>query len=217
MPPQELSRAEPFVIEKTHLQQASDTVMRASSWLITTTEEMVLLGREAGKSVFAHAENKITEMPPFMVLPIDLRNVRFFDVSFADELIVRLCQRISSGEIKDRYFMLTQVHAELQENLHVYLQNREQACVCEGTDSKISIRGAISQELRETYELALLAKSITARELIVALDAKKLSPTLSINASSNRLARLNKMGLLAFQKSENVAEGGRQNVYLPVR
>jgi hypothetical protein len=146
------------------------------------------------------------------VLPIDLRNVRFFDVSFADELVVRLCQRISSGEIKDRYFLLTQANLELVENLQVYLADRKQACLYEELGRGPRVLGDVSQELRETYEYAVEAGSITARELIT-----NRYPDLSINASSNRLARLHRMGLLAFLQSESVEAGGRQNVYIPVR
>jgi hypothetical protein len=211
-----LTRTEPFVISRDHLPDVSDVSRRISGWLISMEDEMVLLGREVGKAIFTHVEGRMAELPPFTVLPIDLRNVRFFDVSFADELVVRLCRRISSGEIADRFFLLTRVNPELVENLQVYLEDREQACLCEAPDGSLKILGAISKELQETYKYALEAGSITARELIE-MSRPDRSSDLSINASSNRLARMNKMGLLAFLQSESVEAGGRQNVYVPVR
>jgi hypothetical protein len=212
MPTYELKRVEPFVIAKAHLPEVSGGAARSSDWLVSRSEEMVLIGREAGKAVFAHVEQRMETLPALSVLPVDFRNVRFLDVSFADELIVRLCRRIASGEFEGRFFLLTEVNPEIAENLQVYLEDRKQACLCEVTGSGAAILGDISQELRETYEYAVQSGSITARELI-----SNRCPDLSINASSNRLSRLHRMGLLAFVQSESVEAGGRQNVYIPVR
>jgi hypothetical protein len=212
MPTSELTRVEPFVIEKACLPEVSGGAARPLDWLVSRSEEMVLIGREAGKAMFAHVEQRMEHLPSFSVLPIDFRNVRFLDVSFADELIVRLCRRLASGEFEGRFFLLTGVNPELAENLQVYLEDRKQACLCEVEGIGATILGDISQELRETYAYAVLAGSITARELITSR-----CPDLSINASSNRLARLHRMGLLAFVQSQSVEAGGRQNVYIPVR
>ena len=169
MPTSELTRVQPFVIEKAHFST------RPSDWLVSKSEEMVLLGREAGKAVFGHVEQRMERLPAFSVLPIDLRNVRFLDVSFADELVVRLCRRLSAGEFEGRFFLLTRVNPELAENLQVYLEDRKQACLCEVEGSSATILGEISQELHETYAYAVVSRGGRLIQVPPGRDGLKLA------------------------------------------
>jgi hypothetical protein len=156
-------------------------------------------------------------LPPRSVLPIDLSNVAFADISYCDESFTKLARRRAAGEYPDRYFVLTGVAAEFESNLEVFFSARGVAVpIRRQADGEVEgepdVLGEVGPEMRDTYRLAARWGRITARQLIDEVGEGKLA----IAASSNRLTRLADMGALAPLGSEVMEGGGRQKVFAPV-
>ena len=66
-------------------------------------------------------------------------------------------------------------------------------------------------ELAETYRLAVRKGRITARDVLV------IAPEVGISAASNRLAKLQAMGLLMRTREAAPESGGRQFAYEAAR
>lgn len=183
---------------------------------------LVLVGRAEGKRLLPALTAAMEALPPRSVLPIDCRTVRIIDVSFGDESLVRLARRRAAREFPERYFVLENVGEELEANLTTLFEIREifVPAWLSGMPSEVRVSeatgpillGEAGPEMRETYQVALQAGKITARELIEHLPTARLS----IAAASNRLTRLAEAGALATLDSEVIEGGGRQKIFAPV-
>jgi len=182
---------------------------RASAYLLCA-EDGILEGRPQGKRLRDDIVQALDALPSDTLLPLDFGRVRFLDYSCADELVAKLVRRVSAGDLGGRYIILSNASDSVRENISAALTLRQLACVYEGLNGGPEILGRLSPELRDTYVLALQCGQITARNVV-----ERTGKTIA--ASSNRLARLKGLGLLAWIGSEAGDVGGRQNVFVPVR
>jgi len=175
--------------------------------------DKILNGRDQGKAlrekILAHLEKE----PVDIIMPISFEHVDFMDYSLTDEMLCKLIRRIISGELGERYIVVESLNESLKENINVALKERELCCVYVKSDGKVEILGKLSTPLRETYEYAVEQKKITTRDIF---DVKKFNLE-NISAASNRLTRLEKLGLLHNNKDEVVEGGGRQFVFEAIK
>jgi hypothetical protein len=170
----------------------------------------ILEGRPQGRRLREEVIQVLEVLPPDSVLPLGFGRVRFLDYSCADELIAKLVRRVSAGDLGNRYVVLVQASDSVRENVSAALTLRQLTCVYEPANGEPELLGRVSPELRETYLIALHNGQITARDIVERTSK-------SIAASSNRLARLRALGLVAWVGSEAGDVGGRQNIFVPVR
>jgi len=98
----------------------------------------------------------------------------------------------------------------VEENLAAVFEIRDLVCPKLTKGGKIELLGKIGPELMETYHLAVRRGKITTRDVMV------IAPDVGISAISNRLAKLQTMGLLVRTKEGAPEGGGRQFVYQAV-
>jgi hypothetical protein len=99
----------------------------------------------------------------------------------------------------------------VEENLAAVFAIRDLVCPKRTKGGKIELLGKIGPELTETYQFAARKGQISAR------DVMAIAPDVGISAISNRLAKLQTMGLLVRTKEAAGQSGGRQFVYQAVR
>jgi len=171
----------------------------------------LLNGREEGRELADRLLAQLTTSEPDSIIPVDFEKVRFMDFSCADELMTRVLRRIRSGELGTRFILLQDLPPSVEENLAAVFALRDLVCPKLTKAGKIELLGKIGPELAETYQLAVRKGTITAR------DVMAIAPDVGISAISNRLAKLQTMGLLVRTKEGAPASGGRQFVYRAVR
>jgi hypothetical protein len=98
----------------------------------------------------------------------------------------------------------------VEENIAAVFAIRDLVCPKRTKGGKIELLGKIGPELAETYQLAVRKGRITAREVLA------IAPGVGISAISNRLAKLQTMGLLVRTQEGARESGGRQFVYQAV-
>ncbi len=171
----------------------------------------ILSGRETGKQVREQVLEQLEKHQVDIILPLDFQGVRFVDFSFADEMLGKLVRRIMSRELGERYIVLQSLNESLKENIDVALRERELACIYVDERGQSEILGKLSEVLKETYFVVVGKGKITARDLV------RHFGNLEISAASNRLTRLEEVGLLCKTKDEIVNGGGRQYVYEAIK
>jgi len=170
----------------------------------------LLNGRREGHELADRLLAQLAASEPDSILPVDFGRVRFMDFSCADELMTRVLRRIRSGELGTRFILLQDLSPSVEENLAAVFALRDLVCAKLTKGGKIELLGKIGPELAETYQLAVRKGTITAR------DVAAIAPDVGISAISNRLAKLQTMGLLVRTKEGAPASGGRQFVYRAV-
>lgn len=173
--------------------------------------EDTLSGREEGRHVREEVLRRMEREPVDIVLPLDFIKVKFMDFSFADEMLGKLVRRIMSRELGEKYIILLSLNESLKENISVALKERELVCIYINEKEEMEILGKLSDVLKDSYFVAVSKGKITARDLVNHFG------NLEINTASNRLTRLQEVGLLCKTKGEVVNGGGRQYVYEPVK
>ncbi|MEQ1882143.1 MAG: hypothetical protein ABL878_14360 [Burkholderiales bacterium] len=149
----------------------------------------LLNGRVAGKQIFEKIIRHLDHQQSEIVLPLDFQGITFLDISCADEIICRLVARIKARELGGKFIILMNVDDTVRENVEAALKEKKLCCLIDEGD-KTRICGVISDELRETYDLAVRKSTITTSQL------QDWVSNLKLNAASNRLVRLEEMGLL---------------------
>jgi len=170
----------------------------------------ILSGRAEGKALAERVLKYLETLGPDRVLPLNFGKVRFIDFSCADEFLTRVLRRIMSGELGTRFIVLKGMSHTVEENIAAALSIRDLVCPRIDREGNIALLGKIGTELVDTYRLAARRRKITAR------DVMEIAPHVRISAISNRLAKLQKMGLLVRIRDVAVRSGGRQFVYEPV-
>jgi hypothetical protein len=170
----------------------------------------LLNGRQEGRELADRLLAQLAASEPDSMLPVDFGKVTFMDFSCADELMTRVLRRIRSGELGTRFILLQGLSPSVEENLAAVFAIRDLVCPKLTKGGKIELLGKIGQELAETYQLAVRKGTITAREVMA------IAPDVGASAISNRLAKLQTMGLLVRTKEGAPASGGRQFVYRAV-
>jgi hypothetical protein len=170
----------------------------------------LLNGRQEGRELADRLLAQLEASEPDSILPVDFGKVNFIDFSCADELMTRVLRRIKSGELGTRFILLQDIPPSVEENLAAVFAIRDLVCPRLTKGGKIELLGKIGPELAETYNLAVRKGTITAR------DVMAIAPDVGISAISNRLAKLQTMGLLVRTKEGAPASGGRQFIYQAV-
>jgi hypothetical protein len=167
-------------------------------------------GRETvGKELRQQLQNFIElQQPADTILPINFKNVKNMSWSVADEVICKTQQRLNSGELGSKHICLEDVNIEIREAIDAALKLRNLVCILRDAN-KIQILGNLSKELQATYHLIHSKERVTARDLLQMniLRNKKIS------AASNRLKKLNQLGIIHKIEEEFVEGGGKQFVY----
>jgi hypothetical protein len=170
----------------------------------------LLNGRQEGRELADRLLAQLAASEPDSILPVDFGKVSFMDFSCADELMTRVLRRIRSGELGTRFILLQDIPPSVEENLAAVFAIRDLVCPKLTKGGKVELLGKIGPELTETYKLAVRKGQITAR------DVMAIAPDVGISAISNRLAKLQTMGLLVRTKEGAPESGGRQFVYQAV-
>lgn len=165
----------------------------------------ILVGRDAGKKCFARVISAAEGASPHSVIPLDLGDLQFMDFSSADEFLGKLISRLLSGEFKDIYIYLENLTPEIEETINAMLQLRGQNAVAIASDGTVKILGKLNPVLKETLDLINKEKEISARKLADRTN-------LAINAASNRLTKLQGLGLIARLETTS-GKGAEQFVY----
>ncbi len=170
----------------------------------------LLNGRREGRELADRLLAQLAASEPDSILPVDFGQVSFMDFSCADELLTRVLRRIRSGELGTRFILVQDLSPSVEENLAAVFAIRDLVCPKRTKGGQIELLGKIGPELTETYKLAVRKGKITAR------DVMAIAPDVGISAISNRLAKLQTMGLLVRTKEGAPESGGRQFVYQAV-
>lgn len=170
----------------------------------------ILIGRPEGASLAKRLLSELESLPPDIIVPLDFRNIEAMDFSCADEFLTKIIRRIMSGELGSRFIALQRMSVNVEESIIAVLTIRELAVPKFTKQGKVEVLGKVGAELVDTYMLAIKKGRLTAR------DVTEIAPKVGISAISNRLTRLQKMGLLVKEKTVGAEGGGRQFVYVPV-
>lgn len=170
----------------------------------------LLNGRREGRALADRLLAHLAASEPDSILPVDFGKVIFMDFSCADELMTRVLRRIRSGELGTRFILLQDISPSVEENLAAVFAIRDLVCPKRTQGGTIELLGKIGPELTETYQLAVRKGKMTARDVLA------IAPDVGISAISNRLAKLQTMGLLVRTQEGAPESGGRQFVYQAV-
>ncbi|SRR6266568_340772 len=163
--------------------------------------------RETGASLFDRFWSSVTAMPFDCSVPLDFSEVRFIDVSAADEFLCKILQRLRSGELAGRYVFISSARPEVIATLELTLQARKLACLLEESGS-FRIVGDLSQPLQETLVQVCKRGFATANELANGMKHSKSK----LNIICNRLNTLSRWGLV-HREREGAPKPGRQYSY----
>jgi hypothetical protein len=164
----------------------------------------VLNGRERGKEIQLEILRCLSQEVGTVVL--DFSQVQFMDFSCADEAITIPLRRILAGEFEGRFIVLRGLEESVFENVEAVLKIRNLQCLFIDKKGEPKVMGELKKPLRETLELVLKRRRITAREVANVLGLK-------INTSSNRLSQLSSLRLIRRLEEAPVIGGGRQYVF----
>ena len=170
----------------------------------------LLNGRREGRELADRLLAQLAASEPDSILPVDFGRVSFMDFSCADELMTRVLRRVRSGELGTRFILLQDLPPSVEENLAAVFAIRDLVCPKLTKGGQIELLGKIGPELMETYKLAVRKGTMTARDVVA------IAPDVGISAISNRLAKLQSIGLLVRTKEGAPESGGRQFVYQAV-
>lgn len=173
---------------------------------VPANERKILNGRDVGARIFEKIVSELRSLGD-VIIPLSFRDVEFLDFSCADEIVCKMLLRIRAGELGSR-FVLTDITGSLLENAEVALNERDLCCVLR-EEAVTRVIGKISDPLRETWEFAKKKGIVTTRDVEDHFRIKT-------SASSNRLASLERMGLLILTQEGPTDRGGRQYTYQAV-
>jgi hypothetical protein len=174
-------------------------------------DQEIYSGRDTmGKELRLKLQNFIElHQPPDTILPINFKNVKLISWSVADEVICKTQQRIISGELGSKYICLEEISEEVKETIEAALKLHNLLCIYRNPNDKVQILGSLSKELQATYYLILSKERITARDLL----EMNIFKNKKISAASNRLKKLNQIGMIRKLEEEYIEGGGKQFVY----
>jgi DNA-binding transcriptional ArsR family regulator len=168
----------------------------------------LLITREKGQKVYS-AIQKWLENKENLGSPIVIKfpENQLVDVSFADEVIIRLGEDVRNGRYGvDQGLILHRLGEDSIKNLEaaVNLQKLKTAFLVLKTSGEWDYVGRLEQNLRDTLNLLFSQKELTAPDLV-----KRLG--LAINTASTRLKRLYDLHLV--KRDFEISENGLQYIY----
>ena len=163
-----------------------------------------LVTRPSGHVVRNRIEMDIAKAEDGAVIALDFSKIGIIDYSCADEIVAKLISRLLGGEYGNKYFTLTGLNENQQENIEVALERKALAAIAEKRNGEKILLGSLHNYLKETLDLILKNGKLTAKELSQAMN-------LEANTSGTRLLNLHKKRLV--KRIEETREGGRVWVY----
>ena len=163
-----------------------------------------LVTRPSGQVIRNRIENDIGKEENGAVIALDFSKIGIIDYSCADEIVAKLISRLLGGEYGNKYFILTGVNENQEENIEVALERKGIAAIAEKRNGKKVLLGSLHNYLKETLDMIMKNGSLTAKELSQAMN-------LEDNTSGTRLLNLHKKRLV--KRIEEIREGGRVWVY----
>jgi hypothetical protein len=150
--------------------------------------------------------HRLELLPPGGVLVVDFNGVRIASDA-ARRLLGRAVRRIGGGgELEDRYIVITRVGLTSY-NVEVMLEREGLTVVQRTADgSSAQLMGRLDPAVKETYEFLRKTKTATAHDV-----HREFNQT--IQAATNRLTKLFRLGLARRVAQEAASGGGRQFVY----
>jgi len=149
-------------------------------------------------------EHDIAKEEAGAVIALDFSKIGIIDYSCADEIIAKLISRLLGGEYGNKYFALTGLNENQEENIEVALERKGLAAIAEKRNGQKVLLGSLDNYLKETLDLVMKKGRLTAKELSQAMN-------LEANTSGTRLLNLHKKRLV--KRIEETREGGRVWVY----
>ncbi|MBA7532663.1 hypothetical protein ES705_24893 [subsurface metagenome] len=167
-----------------------------------------LVMREVGNFFKEAICKELDKLEANTVLEIDFTDVRFMDISCADEIVVKVLARLEAGEFPERFIVLSHIEEQHRENIGTALIVRKKAIIVKEEDGW-SLLGELVDSHRKALFKVMESKSITSRKLQEKMGYKE------INEASSKLVILYKRCLIAhFPYRKAVRGGGRQFEYL---
>ena len=163
-----------------------------------------LVTRPSGQVVRNRIESDIAKEEDGAVIALDFSKIEIIDYSCADEIVAKLISRLLGGEYGNKYFILTGLNENQEENIEVALERKGIAAIAEKRNGEKVLLGSLHNYLKETLDMIMKNGSLTAKELSQAMN-------LEANTSGTRLLNLHKKRLV--KRIEEIREGGRVWVY----
>jgi len=169
----------------------------------------LLITREKGQKVYVALVKYIqisdpTNYPIRIIFPEN----QLMDVSFADEVVIRLQEELDKGTFGEgQGIILYRLGEDSIENLTaaVKLQKLKIAFLVVNQTGEWDCIGQLEQNLRETLDLLFKQGHLTAPDLVRQLG-------LAVNTASTRLKRLYDMHLI--RRDYEITENGLQYIYM---
>jgi len=168
----------------------------------------LLITREKGQKVYFSLQKRLKAANhPDAPIIINFPENQLMDVSFADEVIIRIGEEIRMGKYGEEQGLILQGLGEdsiKNLNAAVHLQNLKTAFLVLKPSGEWEYVGHLEQNLRDTLELLYAQKQLTAPSLVRQLG-------LAINTASTRLKRLYDLHLI--KRDFEITENGLQYIY----
>lgn len=163
-----------------------------------------LVTRPSGQIIRNRIETYIAKEEAGAVIALDFSEIGIIDYSCADEIVAKLISRLLGGEYGKKYFILTSLNENQEENIEVALERKGLAAIVQKRNGQKVLLGSLNNYLKETLDLIMKKGGLTAKELSQAMD-------LEANTSGTRLLNLHKKRLV--KRIGETREEGRVWVY----
>jgi hypothetical protein len=164
-----------------------------------------MVTRETGSRLRRAFEAALAELQPGGILTLDFTGAGIIDFSCADEALAKLVGRLVAGEYGEKYLRLKGLSPSQRENIQVALERKRLSTLLLLGGESWDCLGTVKPYLRETLELVMRRRTLSAREMAGILD-------LELNASSTRLINLHRQRLVT-RREHAKGEGGREFIY----
>lgn len=168
-------------------------------------------------SLFTHDEaaglekqllSRLETLPAGSLLPVDFEGIRIASEA-ARQFLRRAVVRLTSGELEDRYIVLTRLGAS-RYSVKVMLLGERLVMAHRGLDGP-ELLGQLEPSAIETFAF-VSAKGITS-----ARDVFAHFKLASIAAATNRLSALSKLALIRRVSQRPIRGGGREFLFAAVQ
>ena len=164
-----------------------------------------MVTRETGRIIREAIEVKIQKEQEEMIIILDFSGIGIIDFSCADEVAAKFIARLNLKEYGDKYLLFSGLTPSQEENITAALEKKKLSLLSLKENGGWKLLGILNPYLKDTLDLVMARKSLTARELADLTG-------IEINSASTKLLNLNK-ARLAIRVREALPNGGRQFVY----
>jgi len=164
-----------------------------------------MVTRETGRIIREAIEVNIQKEQEEMIIILDFSGIGIIDFSCADEVAAKFIARLNLKEYGDKYLLFSGLTPSQEENITAALEKKKLSLLSLKENGGWKLMGILNPYLKDTLDLVMARKSLTARELADLTGVE-------INSASTKLLNLNK-ARLAIRVREALPNGGRQFVY----